>query len=142
IRFVNKRRDAADAARQNRRCRSKSAHAEHDLRFEFLINRPATGKAFGEATKEAKDGRGINRWKSDRRKFFEAKLRSRRKRETVDLFFGNEQEHFVSAFAQNFGDRDSGKQMTARSSTCNDRVHFPSLSISSAKSAASSHLAV
>ena len=93
------------------------------MRFKLLINRSATGKAFGEASNESENLGRINRRKTDRRQFFEPELRPGRKRKTVDLLFRSKQEHFVSAFPKNFSDGDSGKEMSTRPSTCNDRVH-------------------
>ena len=120
---MNERGNAAHAAGQNRRRRSESTHAQNDLGFELLINRSAAGKTFGEPANETKDGRRINGRKSDGWQFFEPKLGAGGEREAVDLFFGNKQKHFVPALAQYFSDRNSGKEMSTRASTCDDRVH-------------------
>ena len=93
-----------------------SAHAEYDLRFEFLIDRSATRNAFGEATQETKDGGRISRRKSDGRQFFESKLGASGKRQVIDLFFRDEQKHLVTAFLKDFGHCDAGKQMPASAS--------------------------
>ena len=123
IRFVNQRGNAAHPSGQNWRGRSESTHTEDDLRFEFLVNRSAAGKAFGKPANESENLRRINRRKTNGWQFFEPELRPGRERQGVDLLFGNEQEHFVSAFAQNFSNGDSGKEMPTRTSACNDRVH-------------------
>src|SRR6516165_3968168 len=121
---MNKGSDSAHSSRENRRSRSESAHPYHAVGLKSLVNRAAAWDARSEATNESEDRRGINRRQPDGGKFFETKLRARGQREAVDFFFRNKQQHFVSAFAENFGDRDSRKEMAARSSTCSDRVHF------------------
>src|SRR5438105_299554 len=121
---MNECGNAAQAPSQNRCGGSESTHAEHDLWFELLVNGAATRKTFGEPPNESEDGRGANRGKPDSWQFFETKLRTPGKSEAIDLFFGNEQEHFVPAFAQNFGDCNAREEMPTRASACNNRVHF------------------
>ena len=43
--------------------------------------------------------------------------------ERIDIFFRNKKQHLVSAFAQHFGDGQSGEKVPAGSSARNDRVH-------------------
>src|SRR5207247_5404723 len=102
VRFMNQRGNAAHPSGQNWRGRSKSAHTKDNLRFELLVNRSTAGKTLSEPSNESENFRRINGRKTNRRQFLKPELRSGRKRETVDLFFRNEQEYLVSAFAQNF----------------------------------------
>src|SRR5207248_1486356 len=124
VRFVDKRGNTAHATGKDRRRRGKSAHPEHDLWFEFVVDRTAKRKTFGEAAHEAEDPWRNERRESDRRQFLKPELRPSRECEAVDLFFGNEQQDLVSALPQHFGNRDAGEKMSARPSASDDRVHW------------------
>src|SRR5207302_1102634 len=108
---------------QNRSGRSEPSHPEHDLRFELAVDRSAKRKAFTEAPQKTENRGRKRRRQSDGGQFLEAKFRVTGKCERVDFLFGHEQHHFVAAIAQRFRDGETGKEMPACSSTCNDRVH-------------------
>src|SRR5689334_19993814 len=120
---MNQSADAPHSSRENGRRRSESTHPEDYLWLEFLIDRATQRKAFRKTLHKSEDSRRQKRWETDRRQFFESKLRSRGKGQAVDLFFGNEQKHFVSALPQHFGHGNSRKKMPTRAAACDDRVH-------------------
>src|SRR5213078_3106306 len=85
IGLVNKSGNATHAAGQNRRGGSEPAHAKDGLRIKFLIDGSATSKALCEAAEKTENGRGIKRREPNGGQFFELKLRTGGKRESVDF---------------------------------------------------------
>jgi hypothetical protein len=121
--FVNESGHTAQFSRQHRRGRSEAAHPEDGLRFEAAIDRAAAHQTLVEATNKAENGRGKRRGHSDDGQFFHRNFRMLLQRQHIHFFFGDEEQDLVPAFAQHFRNRDPGKQMPARPSTCDDSVH-------------------
>ena len=82
-----------------------------------------TRKAFVEAPNKRENRGRKRRGQRDGRQFLEAKIRSPLDREGVDLLLGNEEQRLVPALAQHFRHGETGKEMPARSSTCDHGVH-------------------
>ena len=126
VRLMDKGRDPAQPPREDRRGRSEAAHAEDDLRIEFSEDAAAERQTVVKSPNECQNRRRKRRRQSDGGQFFEAKLRPPLEREGVDLLFRNEEEHLVPASPQRLRHGEPRKEMSARSSTCNDGVHLDS----------------
>jgi hypothetical protein len=123
VRFVNESWNPAHLPGEHRCGGSKAAHAENRVRLELAINPAAKPEAFRKTPREAEDGRGERRRQPNRGQPVKPKLRSPGERQSVDFLFGNEKHHLVAAGPQHFGNRQAGKQVPARSATCNHGVH-------------------
>ena len=121
---MNEGVDAAHFPSKHRRRRREPAHAEDDLRFVTTVNRAAAREAFIETANKTENGRGERRGQSDAWKFFEGNFGMLFQGQGVDIFFGNEEQHVMAALPKHLRHGQAGKQMAARSTTCDDCVHF------------------
>src|SRR5437870_4460155 len=86
------------------------------------VLRAASRDAVLESQKEMENLRRQEPRHRNRRQFFKTKFSALLRRQRVDFFFRNEEQRVMSALVQDFGDCESGKQMTAGSAACDDDV--------------------
>ena len=102
---MNESRNAAHLSGEHRRGGGETTHPKDDMRFEFPIDATAKRKTFVEAPQEPENRGRKRRRETDRRQFLESEIGPAGERERIDLLFGNEEHHFVTAGAQDFRDR-------------------------------------
>src|ERR1044071_2053291 len=123
IGFVNESRNPSHLSRQHRCSGGETTHPKDNVRFEFPVDATAKRKTFAEAAEESEHRGRKRRRETNRGQFMELEIGFAGERKRVDLLFGNEEHHLVATGAQDFRDRQSGKQMSACSSTCDYGIH-------------------